>query len=278
MKQTTNYGWKRPEYDDAADVQVVGDVFEQIDASMAQVGKSVPLNDVSDTAVTHRNNFRGKNLGSVVTVAQKAAIRDGTFSGLWLGDYWVIGGHNWRIADINYWLNCGDIAFTKPHLVIMPDEGLYGHQMNDTNTTDGGYAGSKMRAVGLVQAKALVANAFPDMVLTHRTYLVNAVANGKPAGGAWYDSMVELPNEIMLYGGHIFTPQSDGVTLISSYTTDNSQLSLMAAYPRFIKTNETYRLRDVVSGASFALVASHGLATHINASEPLSVRPVFAIG
>lgn len=229
-------------------------------------------------AVTHRNNFRGKNLGSVVTVAQKAAIRDGTFSGLWLGDYWVIGGHNRRIADINYWLNCGDIAFTKPHLVIMPDEGLYGHQMNDTNTTDGGYAGSKMRAVGLVQAKALVANAFPDMVLTHRTYLVNAVANGKPAGGAWYDSMVELPNEIMLYGGHIFTPQSDGVTLISSYTTDNSQLSLMAAYPRFIKTNETYRLRDVVSGASFALVASHGLATHINASEPLSVRPVFAIG
>lgn len=278
MKQTTNYGWKRPEYDDAADVQVIGDVFEQIDASMAQVGKSVPLNDVSDTAVTHRNNFRGKNLGSVVTVAQKAAIRDGTFSGLWLGDYWVIGGHNWRIADINYWLNCGDIAFTKPHLVIMPDEGLYGHQMNDTNTTDGGYAGSKMRAVGLVQAKALVANAFPDMVLTHRTYLVNAVANGKPAGGAWYDSMVELPNEIMLYGSHIFTPQSDGITLVSNYTTDKSQLALMVAHHKIIKVRETCWLKDVVSADCFASVDGSGYAAYYYASGTLWVRPVFAIG
>lgn len=47
-----------------------------------------------------------KNLGSVVTAEQKTNIQNGTFKGFFLGDYWTIGGHNWRIVDFNYWMNC----------------------------------------------------------------------------------------------------------------------------------------------------------------------------
>ena len=86
----------------------------------------------------HRNIFRGNYLGSSVTAAQKAAIKAGTFDDLYVGDYWTIGGVNWRIVDINYWMRCGDTDFTTPHLVIMPDVPLYSAQMNATNITTGG--------------------------------------------------------------------------------------------------------------------------------------------
>lgn len=88
--------------------------------------------------------FRGKNLGTALTAVQKAAIKDGSFKGMFLGDYWSIGGRIWRIVDMDYWYNCGDTAFTSHHLVIMPDEALYNAQMNTTNITTGGYVGSEM--------------------------------------------------------------------------------------------------------------------------------------
>lgn len=44
--------------------------------------------------------YRGKNLGSVVTEEQKTNIKNGTFKGFFLGDYWTIGSYTWRIVDI----------------------------------------------------------------------------------------------------------------------------------------------------------------------------------
>ena len=136
--------------------------------------------------------FRGKNLGTALTVVQKAAIKDGSFKGMFLGDYWNIGGRIWRIVDMDYWYNCGDTAFTSHHLVIMPDEALYNAQMNTTNVTTGGYVGSEMYKKNLENAKTIVNAAFQGSVLTHREYLCNAVANGRPSGGAWFDSSISV--------------------------------------------------------------------------------------
>ena len=226
----------------------------------------------------HRMIFRGKNLGTAVSTTQRARIQDGSFEDLWLGDYWVINGITWRIVDFNYWMNCGDTNFTTPHLVIMPDRVLYSHVMNETNITTGGYVGSSMYTSGLNQAKTLVTNAFGNMVLTHREYLVNAVTNGKPSAGAWFDSSVELPNEIMMYGSYVFTPAADGQFITNRYTIGNSQLALMQQVPRFIKTRQTYWLRDVVSAANFANVGNVGNAGTAGASGSFGVRPVFPIG
>lgn len=226
----------------------------------------------------HRTVFRGKNLGTALTSEQKANIQNGTFKGLWLGDYWVIGGRNWRIVDIDYWLNCGDTAFTRHHLVIMPDKTLYAAQMNETNITTGGYFGSKMYTTNLANAKTLANSAFPNSVLSHRELITNAVTNGYPSDGAWYDSTVELPNEIMMYGSHIFMPSGNGTTIVYRYTTNNSQLALMAACPKFIKIREAYWLRDVVSAAYFAYVNANGNAGYSSASNANGVRPVFPVG
>ena len=223
--------------------------------------------------------FRGKNLGTALTAVQKAAIKDGSFKGMFLGDYWSIGGRIWRIVDMDYWYNCGDTAFTSHHLVIMPDEALYNAQMNTTNITTGGYVGSEMYKKNLANAKTIVNTAFQGSVLTHREYLCNAVANGRPSGGAWFDSSIELPNEPMMYGRPNFSPTSDGSTVPSIYTISKTQLALFMVCPRFI-VNRSYNqwLRDVVSSALFADVSDHGFADYRFASSSIGVRPVFPVG
>lgn len=223
--------------------------------------------------------FRGKNLGTALTAVQKAAIKDGSFKGMFLGDYWSIGGRIWRIVDMDYWYNCGDTAFTSHHLVIMPDEALYNAQMNTTNVTTGGYVGSEMYKSNLANAKTIVNAAFQGSVLTHREYLCNAVANGRPSGGAWFDSSIELPNESMMYGHPHFSPTSDGSTVPAIYTISKTQLALFMVCPRFI-VNRAYNqwLRDVVSSAYFAYVDDDGSTNCGGASGSYGVRPVFPVG
>jgi hypothetical protein len=226
-----------------------------------------------------RITFRGKHLGASLTAEQKLSIQDGTFKGLFLGDYWVINSVTWRIVDFDYWYNCGDTAFTKHHLVIMPDNALYNAQMNTTNVTTGGYVGSAMYTSNLAEAKTTVNSAFGGAVLTHRELLVNAVSNGYPSAGAWYDSSVELPNEPMMYGSYIHTPAGDGTTIPYRYTINKSQLALFQVCPRFI-VNRSYNqwLRDVVSAANFAYVGGAGNTGYGGASTSFGVRPVFPIG
>lgn len=223
--------------------------------------------------------FRGKNLGTALTAVQKAAIKDGSFKGMFLGDYWSIGGRIWRIVDMDYWYNCGDTAFTSHHLVIMPDEALYNAQMNTTNITTGGYVGSEMYKNNLANAKTIVNAAFQGSVLTHREHLCNAVTNGKQSGGAWFNSSIELPSEIMMYGHIHFGNASDGNTIPNIYTSSKTQLALFMVCPRFI-VNRSYNqwLRDVVSSAFFAYVNGDGLANYHNASNSIGVRPVFPVG
>lgn len=223
--------------------------------------------------------FRGKNLGTALTAVQKAAIKDGSFKGMFLGDYWSIGGRIWRIVDMDYWYNCGDTAFTSHHLVIMPDEALYNAQMNTTNITTGGYVGSEMYKKNLANAKTIVNAAFQGSVLTHRELLCNAVANGKQSGGAWFDSSIELPSEIMMYGHIHFGNASDGNTIPNIYTPSKTQLALFMVCPRFIiDRSHAQWLRDVVSSAYFALVGYGGNANCAGASDSYGVRPVFPVG
>lgn len=222
--------------------------------------------------------YRGKNLGAVVTEEQKANIKNGTFKGFFLGDYWTIGSYTWRIVDFDYWYNCGDTAFTTPHLVIMPDKPLYNAQMNETNITTGGYTGSLMYTENLDQAKTLAASAFGDLILTHREYLTNAVTDGHASAGAWFDSTLDLPNEIMMYGCHVYAAMNNGTVIPTNYTIGKTQLALFTVVPKLISNRATFWLRDVVSSAIFAAVNYLGDADYSGASYSFGVRPVFAIG
>ena len=83
------------------------------------------------------------------------------------------------MSPIDYYYNTGDTLCLNHHIVLVPDTGLYSYAMNDTDTTNGGYIGSKMRTTGLAQALSIVQNAFgSEHILTHRNYFSNAVTSG----------------------------------------------------------------------------------------------------
>ena len=231
-----------------------------------------------NNAGAHNAIYRGKNLGTSVTAAQWAAIANGTFADLYIGDYWVIGGVTWRIAAFDYYYETGDTSCTTHHVVIVPDTNLYTHVMNDTNITTGGYIGSKMYTEGLAQAKTQINSAFGSShILSHRQLLVNAVTNGKPSGGSWYDSTVELMTEQNVCGGKIFGAGNDGSTIPYLSTIDKSQFPLFAHDPSMISNRQWFWLRDVVSAARFAYVSYYGYVHYANASYGNAVRPAFSI-
>ena len=232
-----------------------------------------------DNAGAHNSIYRGKNLGTTVTEEQWEAISSGTFTDLYIGDYWVIGGVNWRIAAFDYYLNCGDTSFTKHHAVIVPDTCLYNAQMNTTNVTTGAYKGSAMYTANLTQAKSTINSAFGSShVLSHRIYLSNATSNGRASAGEWTDSTVDLMCEHMVYGSGIFSPVSDGSNVPNNYRVEKGQLPLFALEPSRICNRATWWLRDVITAAIFANVGGSGGAGYDYASVSLGVRPAFCIG
>ena len=254
-----------------------------------ETGKGLSTNDYTDTekayvanisynnAGSHNAIYRGKYFGTSVTDEQYTAIANGTFEDLYIGDYWAINGITYRIAAFDYYLNTSDTNCTKHHIVIVPDTALYNAVMNDTNTTVGGYVGSKMHTEGLEQAKTTIKSAFDGHVLSHRLYLVNAVTDGHPSAGAWCDSEVDLMNEQMVYGGAIFMPITNGSAVYANYRVEKSQLPLFAHDPSRICNRATWWLRDVVSAPCFTLVYGGGFAGYGNASSSLGVRPAFCI-
>lgn len=232
-----------------------------------------------DNAGAHNSIYRGKNLGTTVTEEQWEAISSGTFTDLYIGDYWVIGGVNWRIAAFDYYLNCGDTSFTKHHAVIVPDTCLYSAQMNTTNVTTGAYKGSAMYTANLTQAKSTINSAFGSShVLSHRIYLSNATSNGRASAGEWTDSTVDLMCEHMVYGSGIFSPVSDGSNVPNNYRVEKGQLPLFALEPSRICNRDTWWLRDVITAAAFAGVYAGGSADYYYASYSRGVRPAFCIG
>lgn len=237
--------------------------------------KIAPL--LFNNAGAHNAIYRGKSLGSSVTTAQYSAISAGTFDDMYIGDYWTIGGVNYRIAAFDYYLNCGDTSCTKHHAVLVPDTCLYNHVMNDTNITTGAYVGSKMYTEGLEQAKTSIKAAFSGHVLSKRIYLSNATANGRASAGAWCDSEVDLMCEHMVYGNGVFSPVSDGTTIPNNYRVEKSQLPLFQHEPSRICNRVSWWLRDVISASGFANVGGYGDAGCLGASASCGVRPAFCI-
>ena len=233
-------------------------------------------NVLADGAAAHNCIYRGKNLGTSVTAEQYAAISSGKFTNLYIGDYWVIKGVTYRIAAFDYYYNCGDTNFTKHHAVIVPDTSLYKAQMNTSNVTTGGYTGSAMYKSNLAQAKTTIKAAFGSAhVLTKRELLTNAVNGNTPSGWAWFDSDVELMNEVQVYGSVAWgAHDGNGYNVASG----DGQFPLFMFDRTKLHNREDYWLRDVSSAPTFSDVAGNGRAASDYASASYGVRPAFCIG
>ena len=236
---------------------------------------------MANGAGAHNARYRGKKLGTSVTSDQWAAIQDGTFKDMYIGDYWEIGGVKWRIADFDYWLHCGDTECTKHHVVIVPDTTLYSAKMNNSDTTTGAYTSSVMRTTNLGTAKTTINNAFGSgHILNHRQLFANAVSSGNASGWAWTDSTVDLMNEAMVYGSRAWDVANHNGHDVG---IDKGQLSLFRHdHSRICACDSggsraAWWLRGVYSAATFCLVANDGVAHGGGASNSCGVRPAFGI-
>mgnify|MGYP006988897330 CR=1 FL=1 len=256
-------------------------------ASSKITSQNALLNMLENCSVNFKNSvYRGASLGSSFTSAQQTAISNGTFTGLWLGDYWTINSVNWRIWDFDYFIGKGDSNTTTHHCVILPDtnllvaDGSTTHYMNDTNTTEGGYKNSKCRTTYLTDTTTTtypyykIQAAFGSShILSHKEYISNAVSSGAASGGEWVTSQVEIPTESMMYGGRV---NSNGG--LYNVGVCWSQLALARLKPSFVANRSNYWLRDVVSAPVFARVDTYGYAATNSASAAWTgVRPYFLL-
>lgn len=247
--------------------------------ALAKGGLGKDFSAAGANAGFHNSIFRGKNLGTSFTAAQSAQITAGTFDDLFVGDYWVINGVKWRIADFDPYYRCGDNISLGHHIAVVPDTVLYSTQWNETNDTSTGYVGSAIRAnikaasASAAGAEEKVTAAFGSAhVLSYRAIYPSAYSNGKATGWAWTDARVELMNEVEVYGSNVWASALGFETGINK-----RQLSLFRLSPQFINIRAYWWLRGVYSASTACFVAHYGYAHYNGASASIGVRPLSLI-
>lgn len=248
-----------------------------------------PLNEVLNrqNAGFHNSIYRGKDITDLFYDGTLSTqIANGTFDDIFIGDY-IIGrnsGRKYLVADINYRLHSGDTECTTPHVLMIPEKTMGNEKMNDSNTATGAYVGSKMYTTYLNTYRNVIKNDFgTNHILSHRNHLQNSITGNYENGGTWYDSTIELMNELMVYGANIFHNVACGGNIPNAYEIDKSQLALFRLdKSKQIAFNDSnarqwYWLRSVSHSAGFCLVADFGSDNCNNVSDSGGVRPCFLI-
>jgi len=243
-----------------------------------------------DGAEAHNAMWGGRDITAAFNNGTVSAnIANGTFKDIFPGDYITkqvtISGTaytvNWLIADCDYWWHKGDnTAMETHHVVIVPQAPIFSANMNATNTTEGGYAGSRMYKETIPACATGIVNAFgSDHILTFRDSIVRAVNTSSISSGApmwtgassdwgWYDAQCNLMCERMVYGMPAFSSSAWEAGVATR------QMSIFRLSEKAINYNrQWWWLRDVVSAAGFALVGGNGFADAYRASYVGGVRP-----
>lgn len=235
--------------------------------------------------IEHRNHYRGKNLGTSITDAQKTAISSGTFDDIFIGDYWNINNVIWIVADIDYWMNVGDTNFNKHHLVITPSNASVNAEsavrMHSTNDTSGGYANTELRSTGLSNWRSKFSSAFGNMLLTHREVLTTEAVDGIPTKSSWFDVDVDIPEATMILGYPLeryLIPSASGMTAFNS--APYGQLAICRLNQPIIIGRVGFWFRDILSTGTFgAMNAYKSIYAAVATSDAYyRIRPFAAIG
>lgn len=231
----------------------------------------------------HNSIYRGKKLGNSITAEQWSEISAGTFSDMFIGDYWtlpitingVTSNMDFIIAAFDYWWNVGDTfpqGSNKHHVVMVPRGSLYTAQMNSTNITTGGYVGSEMYTTNLTEARNAINSTFASHIYSVRKlFTVSVGSDGQPSGWSWVTSNIDLMSEIMVFGSKVWGNSGYDVGC------DMSILPLFALNPESRSIRNFWWLRSVASSSYFAYVNYYGNSICNNASNANGVRPCFAI-
>ena len=272
----------------------LADVAKALEDLSSQITTSVRSNWYSnfpDGAEAHNAMWGGRDItASFNNGTVSANIANGTFRDIFPGDYITkqvtISGKkytvNWVIADCDYWINKGDTAVTVHHVAIVPQAPIFDANMNATNTTEGGYMGSRMFKETIPACATGIVNAFgASHILTFRDWLTsgmteNQISSGLPnfTGGAqwgaspWVSVQCDLMTEKMVLGAPV-----NSASALDEWCATR-QMSAFRLSENLINYNrQWYWLRSIVSSAFFAFVFGNGVAAPNYASLSAGVRP-----
>lgn len=254
----------------------------------------------SNNAQEHNKVYVNKNLGNFTSTIPESTIPDiisnGSFTDINPGNYFTFNNVAYsyldennetqnatyigkmRVMHLDYLHICGGAAYASlpHHVAVVPDEIMFKAKMNNTNTSAGGYVGSKMRTLHLRRAEAIFKACFgADHVLTYREYLINAVTNNKPSGGIECDCCVELMDERMIFGSYQYDSGTHDATVAPEmYVFPHAQFAAFQLTPSLKSSNFLYHERNVASSEAFCFVHGIGSAFAGFASYSDGVRPV----
>ena len=244
------------------------------------------------TAEEHNETYDDTDLGTF----NSSVIQSGAFTGINPGGYYNFSNVAYsyldendttqndtytgkmRVMHLDYLHIYGDSDYASlpHHIAVVPDNNLFNVKMNDTNTTEGGYVGSKMRTKYLRRAEAIFKACFgADHVLIYREYLINAVTNGKPSGGIECDCCVELMDERMIFGSYQFDGGTHDATVAPElYVFPHAQFAAFQLTSSLKGNGSWYWERNVYSSYAFCSVNNDGGANATSAPNSGGVRPV----
>lgn len=236
----------------------------------------------------HRNIYRGKNLGSTYTAAQKTAVSTGTFEDLYIGDYWTINGQQYVIADINYYKDKQPKGLNAPeyanHLLIWPQVAWYTTRMHRANSTDGGYANCEARSLFLWNNRSFINRVDTDFggkySMLFYELLTTAVNGNTPSVVAWQTNCAaEAPSEAQISGqnryANIVMPTYENAEYRS---VGNQQFALLRLAPKFMAQPEDYWTRDIAGGSSYVIFQKWGTPSwNMAGSGSVQLKPYFLL-
>lgn len=227
-----------------------------------------------------------------------AGVADNDFSDIFIGDiierdtpaisvtnFAAKAKTQYAVIGINSLKNHGDTPKlqNKPHLVMIPLDGLGNAYMNATNITTGGYKDSYMNTTVMPAVVTALESAFgANHVLQTREYITNTVTStvasraglgwqGGSTAGEWSDQKAILMTELEAYGATPFSSSAyDNIGL-------NEQLPGMKL-DRIMNRRFIRWLRSVCHSTNFCSVHAYGNPSSGNASYVRVVCPRFAIG
>ena len=244
-----------------------------------------------DGAPAHNNIYRGKYLGGKITDAQYEEIENGTFRDMFIGDYWIIKGKYTinnqeehyelicRIAAFDYYYLTGEGTYNdllkKHHITIVTDNSFGNAAMyiNDYKKyfKDSGYANSEIRTKQLQSAYLAINGKNNVNILTHKRLFSKSITKDGVFDYGWFDSNVELMNEVQIYGTVIC-----GRGRVNS-TVDNRQFPLFSIDFSKINIGVTYLLSSIHSEDFCCCVRSEGFADIYNVDQKAEMRITFSI-
>lgn len=250
--------------------------------------KSVPVvddnGDIIPTSVAMANMFPRKSPKTMTyteLISHLSEVANNDFTNVRSGDIVTFGNNQVYIAEFNRnYTHNGRKVPTIDFVSVTHYDGYgYGTKMNDTDTTSGGFVGSKMYTTTLPAINTDLANYFGSYLYQTQELLTNAVSSGSPSGWSWYGMKARIMSSAEALGCVPYAVSPSAYYGINTNIgNEHQQLALFKVKPELIVTGENYWLKDVCTASGFGYVYDYGHASISAASNAyIACRVCFSI-